>query len=153
MKKNMFELWYEKFGRDLAKKTLPIDDVEEKELRKEAKKIFSYTYDLFSESMNERLVLLQDYVREHIYSLQDLYEENKAHKDVAELAKKSVTLQMTQLYDSFYKNKSIDEDLFKSLKSHFGNIHENAKQTIKACEENLVEIKREIKLAESMIIN
>ena len=35
--------------------------------------------------------------------------------------------------------------MFKSLKSHFGNIHETAKQTVKTCEENLVEIKREIK--------
>lgn len=49
MKKEMFNVWYKEYGRELAKNALPIDDVDEKEIRRKAKEIFSYTYNLFSE--------------------------------------------------------------------------------------------------------
>ena len=44
MKKEMFNVWYNKYGKELAKNALPIDDVDEKEIRRKAKKIFSLEY-------------------------------------------------------------------------------------------------------------
>ena len=55
MKKEMFNVWYNKYGKELAKNALPIDDVDEKEIRRKAKEIFSYTYALFS--INDVLIL------------------------------------------------------------------------------------------------
>ena len=53
MKKEIFNIWYNGYGKELAKNALPIDDVDEKEIRRKAKEIFSYTYSLFSEFMCE----------------------------------------------------------------------------------------------------
>ena len=55
MKKKIFNVWYNEYGKELAKNALPIDDVDEKEIRRKAKEIFSYTYALFSEFMCDRL--------------------------------------------------------------------------------------------------
>ena len=47
---------------NLQRMLSPIDDVDEKEIRRKAKEIFSYTYALFSEFMCDRLSPIHDYI-------------------------------------------------------------------------------------------
>jgi len=152
MKKNMFNIWYEKYGRELAKKTLPIDDVDEKEIRAEAKKIFSYTYDLFSELMNDRLCLVQDFVLSQISYLDNLLIEIEEKKEIANVAKSSIVARMTELYDSYYKDKFLTKELFDSLRSYFAPINDSTNSIINNCNNDIKEIKREKKLLNSLLI-
>ena len=152
MKKEMFNVWYNEYGRELAKKVLPIDDVEEKEVRRKAKEIFSYTYDLFSEFMSDRLSPMYDHIIYHLESLTEYAEEFAMRKKRAEELRNDITPYMTNLYDSYYKEKSIKKEQFDSLKNHFGEILSNAKNTINDCNAMLSMLKQEKKLVESLLV-
>lgn len=152
MKKEMFNVWYNEYGRELAKKVLPIDDVEEKEVRRKAKEIFSYTYDMFSEFMIDRLIPMYDHIICHLESLTEYAEEFSMRKKCAEEIRKEVTPYMTELYDSYYKEKSIKKEQFDSLRSHFGEILSNAKETINNCDNMLSMLKEEKKHIESLLV-
>lgn len=152
MKKEMFNVWYNEYGRELAKKVLPIDDVEEKEVRRKAKEIFSYTYDLFSEFMSDRLSPMYDHIICHLESLTEYAEEFSMRKKCAEEIRKDITPYMTKLYDSYYKEKSIKKEQFDSLRSHFGKVLSNAKETINNCDAMLSMLKEEKKNVESLLV-
>ena len=152
MKKEMFNVWYNEYGRELAKKVLPIDDVEEKEVRRKAKEIFSYTYDLFSEFMSDRLSPMYDHIIYHLESLTEYAEEFSMRKKCAEEIRKDITPYMTKLYDSYYKEKSIKKEQFDSLRSHFGEVLSNAKETINNCDTMLSMLKEEKKNVESLLV-
>ena len=91
MKKEMFNVWYNEYGRELAKNALPIDDVDEKEIRRKAKEIFSYTYALFSEFMCDRLSPMYDHVICHLESLNECAEEFAMRKKCAEEIRNDIT--------------------------------------------------------------
>ena len=152
MKKEMFNVWYNEYGRELAKKVLPIDDVEEKEVRRKAKEIFSYTYDLFSEFMSDRLSPMYDHIICHLESLTEYAEEFSMRKKCAEEIRKDITPYMTKLYDSYYKEKSIKKEQFDSLRSHFGKVLSNTKETINNCDAMLSILKEEKKNVESLLV-
>lgn len=152
MKKKMFNLWYNEYGRELAKNALPIDDVEEKEIRRKAKEIFSYTYNLFAEFMCERLIPMDNHIRCHLRSIDDLYEEYYARKLMAEYTRDDIIPYMTDLYDSYYKEKSIKKEHFDSLRKHFGELLSSAKEEIKNCDNMLIMLKREKKDVESLLV-
>lgn len=152
MKKEMFNVWYNEYGRELAKKVLPIDDVEEKEIRRKAKEIFSYIYDMFSEFMSDRLSPMYDHIICHLESLTEYAEEFSMRKKCAEEIRKDITPYMTKLYDSYYKEKSIKKEQFDSLRSHFGEVLSNTKETINNCDAMLSMLKEEKKNVESLLV-
>lgn len=152
MKKEMFNLWYNEYGKELAKKVLPIDDVEEKEIRRKAKEIFSYTYNMFSDFMCEKLSPMFEDIIAHLTYLNDICDEINMKKFSAERVRDEITPHMTELYDSYYKEKSIKKEQFDSLKSHFGKILSNAKDTIRECDTMLTIVKKEKKDVESLLV-
>lgn len=152
MKKEMFNVWYNGCGRELAKNALPIDDVDEKEIRRKAKEIFSYTYDIFSEFMYDRLSPIYGHIICHLESLNENSEEFTMRKKCAEELRNDITPYMTELYDSYYEEKSIKKEQFDSLKNHFGEILSNAKNTINNCDALLSTLKQEKKLVESLLV-
>ena len=152
MKKKMFNVWYNEYGKELAKNALPIDDVDEKEIRRKAKEIFSYTYSLFSEFMYDRLSPMYDHIICHLESLNECAEEFAMRKKCAEELRNDITPYITNLYDSYYKEKSIKKEQFDSLKNHFGEILSNAKNTINDCNGMLSALKQEKKLVESLLV-
>lgn len=152
MKKEMFNVWYNECGRELAKNALPIDDVDEKEIRRKAKEIFSYTYNMFSDFMCDRLSPMYDYIICHLENLNEYAKEFAMRKKRAEELRNDITPYMTNLYDSYYKEKSIKKEQFDSLKNHFGEILSNAKNTINDCNAMLSMLKQEKKLVESLLV-
>lgn len=154
MKKEMFNVWYNEYGKELAEKVLPInaDELSEKEVRRKAKEIFSYTYDLFSEFMSDRLSPMYDHIICHLESLTEYAEEFSMRKKCAEEIRKDITPYMTKLYDSYYKEKSIKKEQFDSLRSHFGEVLSNAKETINNCDSMLSMLKEEKKNVESLLV-
>ena len=154
MKKEMFNVWYNEYGKELAEKVLPInaDELSEKEVRRKAKEIFSYTYDLFSEFMSDRLSPMYDHIICHLESLTEYAEEFSMRKKCAEEIRKDITPYMTKLYDSYYKEKSIKKEQFDSLRSHFGEVLSNAKETINNCDAMLSMLKEEKKNVESLLV-
>ena len=152
MKKKMFNVWYNEYGKELAKNALPIDDVDEKEIRRKAKEIFSYTYSLFSEFMCDRLSPMRDHILDYLENSNEYAEEFRMRKKCAEKLRNEITPYMTNLYDSYYKEKSIKKEQFDSLKNHFGEILSNAKNTINNCDAMLSMLKQEKKLVESLLV-
>ena len=152
MKKKMFNVWYNEYGKELAKNALPIDDVDEKEIRRKAKEIFSYTYSLFSEFMCDRLSPMRDHIIDYLENSNEYAEEFTMRKKCAEELRNYITPYMTNLYDSYYKEKSIKKEQFDSLKNHFGEILSNAKNTINNCDAMLSMLKQEKKLVESLLV-
>ena len=152
MKKEIFNVWYNAYGKELAKNALPIDDVDEKEIRKKAKEIFSYTYDIFSEFMCDRLSPMYEHIICHLESLNEYAEEFSMRKKCAEEIRKDITPYMTKLYDSYYKEKSIKKEQFDSLRNHFGEVLSNAKNTINNCDNMLSTLKQEKKHVESLLV-
>ena len=152
MKKKMFNIWYNKYGKELAKNALPIDDVNEKEIRRKAKEIFSYTYSLFSEFMCDRLSPMRDHIIDYLENSNEYAEEFTMRKKCAEELRNDITPHMTNLYDSYYKEKSIKKEQFDSLKNYFGEILSNAKNTINNCDAMLSMLKQEKKLVESLLV-
>ena len=152
MKKKMFNIWYNKYGKELAKNALPIDDVNEKEIRRKAKEIFSYTYSLFSEFMCDRLSPMRDHIIDYLENSNEYAEEFTMRKKCAEELRNNITPYMTNLYDSYYKEKSIKKEQFDSLKNYFGEILSNAKNTINNCDAMLSMLKQEKKLVESLLV-
>ena len=152
MKKKMFNVWYNEYGKELAKNALPIDDVDEKEIRRKAKEIFSYTYSLFSEFMCDRLSPMRDHIIDYLENSNEYAEEFTMRKKCAEELRNEITPYMTNLYDSYYKEKSIKKEQFDSLKNHFGEILSNAKNTINNCDAMLSKLKQEKKLVESLLV-
>lgn len=152
MKKKMFNVWYNEYGKELAKNALPIDDVDEKEIRRKAKEIFSYTYSLFSEFMCDRLSPMRDHIIDYLENSNEYAEEFTMRKKCAEELRNDITPHMTNLYDSYYKEKSIKKEQFDSLKNHFGEILSNAKNTINNCDAMLSMLKQEKKLVESLLV-
>ena len=152
MKKKMFNVWYNEYGKELAKNALPIDDVDEKEIRRKAKEIFSYTYSLFSEFMCDRLSPMRDHIIDYLENSNEYAEEFTMRKKRAEELRNDITPYMTNLYDSYYKEKSIKKEQFDSLKNHFGEILSNAKNTINDCNGMLSALKQEKKLVESLLV-
>lgn len=152
MKKEMFNVWYNEYGRELAKNVLPIDDVEEKEIRRKAKEIFSYTYDMFSNFMYDKLVPMYDHIISHLKTLNEYTEEFSMKKKCAEKLCDDITPHMTKLYNSYYKEKSIKKEQFDTLKNHFGEILSNTKEIINNCDAMLSMLKEEKKHVESLLV-
>lgn len=152
MKKEMFNVWYNEYGRGLVINALPIDDVDEKEIRRKAKEIFSYTYDIFSEFIRDRLSLMRNHIIDYLENSNEYAEEFAMRKKCAEELRNDITPYMTNLYDSYYKEKSIKKEQFDSLKNHFGEILSNTKNTINNCDAMLSMLKQEKKLVESLLV-
>ena len=91
MKKEMFNVWYNEYGKELAKNALPIDDVYEKEIRRKAKEIFSCTYSLFSEFMCDRLSPIHDYIIDYLENSNEYTEEFAMRKKCAEELRNDIT--------------------------------------------------------------
>lgn len=152
MKKKIFSLWYDKYGRELAKSVLPIDDVDEKEIRRKAKDIFSYTYDIFSEFMCDRINIMQPQITKKMNENRKLYKILCEQRASAEKIKKDLIPYMTELYNGYYKENSIKKEHFESLKKHFGNMLDSCKHTIKNCDYNMIKLNKEYKMAESLLV-
>ena len=112
MKKEMFNVWYNEYGRELAKNALPIDDVDEKDIRRKAKEIFSYTYSLFSEFMCNRLSPIHDHIIDYLENSNEYAEEfamrkktcrrtSQRYNPLYEIQKLYKTIQTCIKFDSF----------------------------------------------------
>ena len=125
MKKELFEVWYNEFGRNLAIETCHYDykemedDVWNKELRKKAKKIFSSVYNIFSNEIADKLSYLQDSVYKHLIEINNDYNSAMILKNKLEKSIKEITDKNTKLYD-FYFAKKIDKEYFDEMKVYYG---------------------------------
>ena len=151
MKKEMFNQWYEEYGKEIAKNSLPIDNVDEKEIRITAKEIFNKAYDIFFDYMNKRLIPMYDHIIKHMGDLDELRERFSERKMCAESVKNEITPQLTKLYDSFYKDKFISKEQFDSLKSYFGKMFSESKRIIMDCNNMLSMLKQERRYVESLL--
>ena len=158
MKKELFEKWYAECGRNLAIETCPYDykemeeDVWEKELRRKAKKIFSSVYNMFSDSMVDKLDILQDDIYEHLDEINADYNSAINQKNKLEKSIKDITDKNTKLYD-FYFAKKIDKDYFDEMKSYYGEILSELKCHKFHANELLHNIKVYKKNIESLVIS
>ena len=153
LRNNTFDLWYEEYGKELAKKSLPIDDVTDKEMRREAKKIFNSVYGITSEFLCDRLAFFQDDVKRVLQELNKKRDEYLANKKLLEPSKTEVTLIMTDLYDSYFEKKSITKEHFTTVKRYLAKNLERIKQEIRTYDICLRKVKENIKLVESLLIN
>lgn len=146
MKKQLFNKWYENYGRELTKEISPYNNEEEinetieKELRRKAKKIFSSVYDLYSERINESIHNLKDELFKILNEInQDYIRSNGIRKKIEKELEEYKTLN-TELYD-LHKEKRIKEDYFIKLKKLFGK----RIYTLKENRNNLEKIVKNIK--------
>ena len=127
-------------------------DVDEKFIRREAKKMFSSVYNLTSTCFAEKLISMQDCVNGHIQYLIEQKYELLERKFCLEHLLKDETDILTDLYDSYYKEKSIKKEHFDSLRKHFGQVLSSAREEIKNCDNMLIMLKREKKDVESLLV-
>lgn len=157
MKKEMFENWYESYGRNLAIETCPYDykemedDAWNKELRRKAKKIFSSIYNMFSNEIADKLDYLQDNIYVRLNEISNdynsaMYQKNKLEKSIKEITDKN-----TKLYD-FYFAKKIDKEYFDEMKSYYGELLAELKCHLFHVNELLHNIKVIKKEIESLVV-
>jgi chemotaxis regulatin CheY-phosphate phosphatase CheZ len=157
MKKEMFEKWYESYGRNLVIETCPYDykemedDVWNKELRKKAKKIFSSLYNMFSNEMVNKLDIMQNEVYNKLYEIMDDYERAMNQKNNIEESIKDITDKSTKLYDFYFANK-IDKEYFEEMKTYYGERLNKLKTNLGFINQVLHEIKITKKETESLLI-
>lgn len=158
MKKEMFDYWYDDFGRDLAIETCPYDykemedDAWNRELRRKAKKIFSSVYNMFSNVMSYKLESLQEEVYEKMLYLNSNINSTLGYKQFLINEIEKITNITTKMYDLYFENK-IDKDFFNEMKSFYGEQLRNLKTELNNADALIKEIKQEKKDLESLIIN
>lgn len=151
MKKEMFNRWYKKYGEKIAKNSLPIDDANEKEIRVEAKLIFSSVYDMMTEYVNEKVMSLCNHIASPLQDLKKYENEILAKKKIAEMCREELIPHMTRLYDSYYTEHTISRKQFDSLRKYFGEILSDNKKLIMIYNQKLSSLKKEKKNIESII--
>lgn len=158
MKKEMFDYWYDDFGRDLAIETCPYDykemedDVWNKELRRKAKKIFSSVYNMFSNVMSYKLELIQEEIYEKMLYLNSNIDSTLSCKQFLINEIKKITNINTKMYDLYFENK-IDKNFFNEMKLFYGEQLRNLKRELNNVDGLIKEIKQEKKDLKSLIIN
>ena len=158
MKKEMFDYWYDDFGRDLAIETCPYDykemedDAWNKELRRKAKKIFSSVYNMFSNVMSYKLELMQEEIYEKMLCLNSNINSTLSYKQFLINEIEKITNITTKMYDLYFENK-IDKNFFNEMKSFYGEQLRNLKRELNNADGLIKEIKQEKKDLESLIIN
>lgn len=158
MKKEMFDYWYDDFGRDLVIETCPYDykemedDVWNKELRRKAKKIFSSVYNVFSNVMSYKLESIQREIYEKILYLNSNINNTLEYKQFLINEIEKITNITTKMYNLYFENK-IDKNFFNDMKSFYGEQLKNLKKGLNNTECLIKEIKQEKKDLESLIIN
>lgn len=156
MKKEMFDYWYDDFGRELTLETYPhdceVDEKLEKELRRKAKKIFSSVYNMFSNLMSYKLEPLQEDVYCNIESLNRNLEHIMDYRKYLVSEIERITNITTEMYDLYFANK-IDKDFFNKMKSTYGEWLKNLKRELNNSDGVIKEIKEEKKDLESLIIS
>lgn len=154
MKKEMFEKWYASYGRELAVKALPLDEkeLEEKEIRKYAKNIYSSVYNSIKEKINSKLELIQYDIFEHIKEVNKVLENALSYKEyiINEIA--NITEITTTLYDKYLEHK-VDEDIFKKTKEDYGTRLFKLKGCLKNTDVFIKITKDEKKELESLIVS
>ena len=96
--------------------------------------------------------MLGSIIIDYLENSNEYTEEFAMRKKCAEELRNDITPYMTNLYDSYYKEKSIKKEQFDSLKNHFGEILSNAKNAINDCDAMLSMLKQEKKLVESLLM-
>ena len=158
MKKEMFDCWYDDFGRDLAIETCPYDykemedDAWNKELRRKAKKIFSSIYNMFSNVMSYKLEPMQEEIYEKMLYLNSNIDSTLSYKQFLINEIEKITNITTKMYDLYFENK-IDKNFFNEMKSFYGEQLRNLKRELNNADGLIKEIKQEKKDLESLIIN
>lgn len=158
MKKEMFDYWYDDFGRDLAIETCPYDykemedDAWNKELRRKAKKIFSSVYNMFSNVMSYKLEPMQEEIYEKMLCLNSNINSTLGYKQFLINEIEKITNITTKMYDLYFENK-IDKIFFNEMKSFYGEQLKNLKRELNNIDGLIKEIKQEKKDLESLIIN
>lgn len=157
MKKEIFENWYELYGRNLVIETCPYDykemedDAWNRELRRKAKKIFSSVYNIFSNEIADKLDYLQDGVYERLIEINKDYNSAMIEKNKLEKSIKEITDKNTKLYD-FYFAKKIDKEYFDEMKVYYGEILSELKRHLFCVNTLLHNIKVYKKAIESLIV-
>ena len=155
MKKQLFNKWYENYGRNLAKEICPynieeINETVEKELRKNAKKIFSSVYDLYSQRINESLCGLKDEFLEALNEMNLDYQHGNEIREKIENELEEYKALSTELYD-LHREEKIKEDYFIKLKELFGERIYKLKENRNNLEKITKAIKKDKKNVELLV--
>lgn len=151
MKKELFNEWYEFVGKDFAKNILPIDDVNEKEMRKIAKNIFSSVYNLIIDELCDRLSYLNLDIFEHLSKLRNIEKCDKNLMLGYIEEKESLNKVLTSIYDSFIKGDIKKED-FELIKAELIPKYVDLKNNINVFSNFLKMCKEEKKALESLLV-
>lgn len=151
MKKELFNDWYDTVGKELALKVFPTDEVDEKFIRREAKKIFSSVYNLASTCFAEKLISMQDCVNGHIQYLIEQKYELLERKFCLEHLLKDETDILTDLYDSYIRSE-VSKEYFNRNRSIHAKQIEGYKQSIHNIDCLLTELKSEYKNVQKLVV-
>lgn len=154
MKKEMFEKWYVSYGKELAVKALPLDEkeLEEKEIRKYAKDIFSSVYNPMKEKISSKLELIQCNILNHIEEVEEILSNALSYKEFVVNEVAEITEITTTLYDRYFEHK-VDEEVFKKTKEDYGNRLTKLKGCLKNTDVFIKMTKDEKKELESLIVS
>ena len=155
MKKRIFEIWYDEYGKELATSSYPIDDdiLSEKDIRIRAKSIFSDLYDLIKYENDINLSFIQNKVKEFISENKNITLRLSENKKILENEKSEIVAILTNLYDEYFKNHSIDKTYFDKMRRFYGEKLSNYKHSIKEIEQLISCNKSEKKSVESLLID
>lgn len=155
MKKELFEKWYENYGRNLAIEICPYDyyekedDVWNKELRRKAKKIFSNIYDVIYKDYSAKLDDVQYEIKNALEKTEIMLIRSKKLNDSVKQEIKGVKEITTKLYDS-YLNKN-DDEYSKDCKKFYGEKLDKLKTESHCIENTIKNLKITKKDIESLI--
>ena len=141
MKKNLYKKWLEKFGDSNG---LP------KEKRKQ---VFSQIYDLVMSSVRERCSIIREEAECKIDALNKLERINSLEAKRLIETKNNLSVYMTEMYDSYHKDKMMDKNLFNSLSHYMGEQFDALKDAIHECEENISAYRNDARLLTSLLGN
>ena len=151
MKKKLFNQWYESIGKDLAKSSLPIDEVNEKEIKNKAKNIFSSVYNLINNEICDRLSYINLDIFRHQIMLTNLQNEYESSLLKLKIEKESINRTLTSVYNSYY-NQNMNKEDFQKIKSELIPRYLNLKSDINV-NESLIRLgKKEKRIIESLLV-
>lgn len=155
MKKQLFDLWYDKSMEIEFKSRYELTDTKTEDVpkfaRRKARKMFSSVYDLISAEYKKRVKSISKNVMNASNEMVKDYNTTLKQHNNIEKEIKILKSYMTELYDG-YIAKKIDKDIFEKQKSFYGNKLLELKKMKAVSEHILKTIKKQQKYMESLMV-
>lgn len=134
-------------GREISKSTFPIDDVDEKTIRKKAKFLFN---SIMRFTSKYEINYMCDFIKNFKRNNQIEYYDNLEELNILICERNKLKENMTYLYDSYFKTKSISKEFFVKMKTEYGSELSEIVENIKYIEYCLYRNKQNIKELERL---